>query len=74
MKTMCPPQLSTHHNDFVATHTPGHMMYGFIIVVITGRVHYLVAWFHVYLYKDKNIKILTIKILTIDIKTKYLNT
>ena len=27
MKTMCPP--GYHHNGFVATHTLGHMMYGF---------------------------------------------
>ena len=26
MKTMCPP--GYHHNDFVATHAFGHMMYG----------------------------------------------
>ena len=26
MKTMCPP--GYHHNDFVATHALGHMMYG----------------------------------------------
>ena len=26
MKTMCPP--GYHHNGFVATHAPGHMMYG----------------------------------------------
>ena len=26
MKTMCPP--CYHHNGFVATHAPGHMMYG----------------------------------------------
>ena len=26
MKTMCPP--GYHNNDFVATHTLGHMMYG----------------------------------------------
>ena len=25
MKTMCPPDY--HHNDFVATHALGHMMY-----------------------------------------------
>ena len=25
MKTMCPP--GYHHNDFVATHALGHMMY-----------------------------------------------
>ena len=25
MKTMCPP--GYHHNDFVATHSLGHMMY-----------------------------------------------
>ena len=27
MKTMCPP--GYHHNGFVATHTLGHMMYGY---------------------------------------------
>ena len=26
MKTMCPP--GYHHNDFVATHALGHIMYG----------------------------------------------
>ena len=26
MKTMCPP--GYHHNDFVATHALGYMMYG----------------------------------------------
>ena len=26
MKTMCPP--GYHHNGFMATHAPGHMMYG----------------------------------------------
>ena len=26
MKTMCPP--GYHHNDFVATHALGHLMYG----------------------------------------------
>ena len=26
MKTMCPP--GYHHNSFLATHAPGHMMYG----------------------------------------------
>ena len=26
MKTMCPPVY--HYNGFVATHAPGHMMYG----------------------------------------------
>ena len=32
MKTMCPP--SYHHNDFVATHALGHMMYGYIYIYI----------------------------------------
>ena len=27
MKTMCPP--GYHHNGFVATHSLGHMMYGY---------------------------------------------
>ena len=31
MKTMCPP--SYHHNDFVATHALGHMMYGIYIYI-----------------------------------------
>ena len=29
MKTMCPP--GYHHNDFVATHALGHMMYGYML-------------------------------------------
>ena len=41
MITMCPR--CYHHNGFVATHAPGHMMYGLscpkAIVVITGRAH-----------------------------------
>ena len=44
MKTMCPP--GCHHNGFVATHALGQMMYGFNIVVITGRAH----CFHDYIY------------------------
>ena len=31
MKTMCPP--GYHHNGFVATHVPGHMMYSYTLVV-----------------------------------------
>ena len=31
MKTMCP--LGYHHNGFVATHTLGHMMYGYTLLV-----------------------------------------
>ena len=31
MKTMCPP--GYHHNDFVATHALGHMMYGYTLLV-----------------------------------------
>ena len=51
MKRICPP--GYHHNDFMATHALGHMMYGCkiahhvtksmschkAIVVITGRAH-----------------------------------
>ena len=31
MKTMCRP--SYHHNDFMATHALGHMMYGYTLLV-----------------------------------------
>ena len=31
MKTMCPP--GYHHNGFVATHTLGHMMYCYKLLV-----------------------------------------
>ena len=31
MKTMFPP--GYHHNDFVATHTLGHIMYGYKLLV-----------------------------------------
>ena len=31
MKTMCPP--GYHHNGFVATHTLGHMMHGYTLLV-----------------------------------------
>ena len=31
MKTMCPP--GYYHNDFVATHALGHMMYGYTLRV-----------------------------------------
>ena len=31
MKTMCPP--GYHHNDFMATHALGHMMYDYILLV-----------------------------------------
>ena len=31
MKTMCPP--GYHHNGLVATHAPGHMMYGSTLLV-----------------------------------------
>ena len=31
MKTMFPP--SYHHNDFVATHVLGYVMYGYILLV-----------------------------------------
>ena len=30
MKTMCPPDYY-HHNGFMVTHGPGHMMYGYIV-------------------------------------------
>ena len=37
MKTMCPP--GYHHNDFVATHALGHMMYGYkLLVAVNQRV------------------------------------
>ena len=32
MKTMCPP--GYHHNGFVATHALGHMMYGYITLIL----------------------------------------
>ena len=31
MNIMCPPDY--HHNEFVATHALGHMMYGYILLV-----------------------------------------
>ena len=31
MKAICPP--GYHRNDFVATHTLGHMMYGYTLLV-----------------------------------------
>ena len=31
MKTMCPP--GYHHNGPVATNAPGHMMYGYTLLV-----------------------------------------
>ena len=31
MKTMCPP--GYHHNDFVATHALGLMVYGYTLLV-----------------------------------------
>ena len=31
MKTMCPP--SSHHSVFVATHSFGHMMYSYTLLV-----------------------------------------
>ena len=34
MKTMWPP--GYHHNGFVATHALGHMMYGYIHIVVVG--------------------------------------
>ena len=53
MKAMC--SLGSHHNDFVATHALGHMIYGLMyktvhhvpkcmnchkaIVVMTGKAH-----------------------------------
>ena len=35
MKTMCPP--SYHHNDFVATHALGYMVYGYTLLVPMKR-------------------------------------
>ena len=38
MKTMCPP--AYHHNDFAATHSVGHMMYGYTLLVpVNQKVH-----------------------------------
>ena len=34
MKTTCPPVY--HHNDFVATHALGYMMYGYIYVLASA--------------------------------------
>ena len=31
MKTMCPP--GYHNNDFIVTHSPGHIMYGSTFLV-----------------------------------------
>ena len=31
MKIICPP--GDHHNGFVTTHTLGHMMYGYTLLV-----------------------------------------
>ena len=31
MKTMCPP--GYHDNGFVATHAPGHMLFGYTLLV-----------------------------------------
>ena len=42
MKTMCPP--GYHHNGFVATHTPGHMMYATYIYI------YIYIYMYVYIY------------------------
>ena len=35
MKTMCPP--GYHHNGFVATHSLGHMMYGYALLVLINQ-------------------------------------
>ena len=35
MKAMCPP--GYQHNDFVATHTLGHMMYEYILLVLMNQ-------------------------------------
>ena len=54
MKTMCSP--GYHHNDFVAIHALGHMMYGSCAQVHElpqshcgdNREGTLFAWFHIY--------------------------
>ena len=33
---MCPP--GYHHNSFMATHALGHMMYGYILLILSQRV------------------------------------
>ena len=44
-KTMCPP--GYHHNDFVATHALGHMMYGCTVV----RLYiYIYIYLYIYIY------------------------
>ena len=35
MKTMCPA--GYHHNGFVATHSLGHMMYGYALLVLINQ-------------------------------------
>ena len=35
MKAMCPPGYD--HNDFVATHALGHMMYGYTLLVLMNQ-------------------------------------
>ena len=39
MKTMCPT--GYHHNDFVATHALGHMMYGCKYICIYIYIIYI---------------------------------
>ena len=46
MKTMCPP--SYHHNDFVATHALGHIMYLYISIFIS------ILLFYIYFIQGKN--------------------
>ena len=55
MKTMCPP--GYHHNGLVATHAPGHMMYGSSCAQVHGlpqghcddnREGTLFSWLHIY--------------------------
>ena len=44
MKTMCPPDY--HHNGFMATHTLGHMVYGYVYLYV-----YTYIYTYTYIYR-----------------------
>ena len=46
MKTMCPT--GYHHNDFVATHALGHMMYGCKYICI--YIYIYIIYIYIYIY------------------------
>ena len=50
MKSMCPP--GYHHNGFVATHTLGHMMYGYTLLVPVNGANGIYIYIYIYIYNN----------------------